>query len=746
MNRLSRYVLVAGVAAAGLCPLAAYAQEAPDTEIEEVVVSARRKAENIQNVPIAITAFTQTQLQNNNIVSVVDLQTQVPSLSTNSYAHDTAQVSIRGQGGYSPGGSPSVTAYMNEVPADVLGLGSYYDLASLEVLKGPQGTLFGRNSTGGAIVTVSKRPTNEFGGYLEGTLGNYDDREYSAALNVPIVDGKLLFRLAGTGQIRDGYTILQGTTLRPNVRIDLDDRKYNALRATLRFTPSERITNDLIIDHFLQTSNGTSNILSAVNPRGPAQLFFPTLSQQLAQQQALGVRREITSLVDRPFFKLASEGVTDILSIQLTDNITFRNIAGYRRAELNYQKNPVGGTLPILTFPTEALHPQVTKQLTEEMQLQGKSFDGKLDWVVGGFYQHNPLPPLYETRRVTLGSVTYTGTHAAEKSRALYGQATMDLSALLEGLKFTAGYRYTWDYRFLSTRSLTNGLCVSAGADATCTLKGSAKFKAPTWTVGLDYRMSPDLMVYVASRRGYRSGGFNSFASAKADQSFGPEYVTDLEFGLKSNFHVLDMRAQANLAAYRQWYKDVQLPDSVFRDGRSVSLTLNGGAAVLNGVEFEGTLAPTHDLKLFLNLAYGDARFTKFDSTAGAALNRTFNWTNLPRYKATLGATYTLPVDPSWGVISLSGNFTWQQHYYVAAAKDPFDSTPDVGLLNLSANWDNVLGKPFDASFFMSNVTDRTYIIGGFSIYNTLGISSPVYSEPRMFGVRLRYRFGAEGS
>jgi iron complex outermembrane receptor protein len=180
-------ILSIGYATPARAQQGAQATASGGAELEEIVVTARRREERIQTVPIAISAFSQDTLKKNNIVSVEDLQNLVPSLTVSSANRDTVALSIRGQGGFSPGGSPSVTSYLNEVPTPIYGLGSYYDLQSVEVLKGPQGTLFGQNSVGGAITLVSKRPTNDFGGYVAATFGNYNDRELEGAINIPIV-------------------------------------------------------------------------------------------------------------------------------------------------------------------------------------------------------------------------------------------------------------------------------------------------------------------------------------------------------------------------------------------------------------------------------------------------------------------------------------------------------------------------------------------------------------------------------
>ena len=757
MTKIMRYLLLAGTAAVGLEAHPSFAQPAAQPgattdSLQEIVVTARRRDEKIQTVPIAITAFTQETLKQNNVMSAEDLQFYVPSMTVASPNRDTAFVSVRGQGGYSPGGSPSVSSYLNEVPiplynpsyGSAFGPGNYFDLASVEVLKGPQGTLFGQNSTGGALTIVSKRPTDSFGGYAEITLGNYNDKEFDGAINVPIVEDKLLVRVAGIGQLRDGFTTQLGTVGAPNARIDLDNRQFFSARATITFKPTDNIQNDFIADYDLSTPHGSSYILSAVNPKSFGVLLYPGLLQELAQQRALGPRAEIEGSVDDPTSKTMAQGFTDIFRYDLTDAITFRNILGYRFAESTSRANTTGGIYPLLVDPALTIYPVVTKQYTEEPQLQGKSFDGKLTWVLGGFIQNDPTSPFNVTLLRIIGDNFVDSSQTGERSRAVYTQGTYDLSDFVDGLKFTGGFRYTWDHRYLASRSLVGGVCTSPGADAQCTLSGNGDFHAPTWTVDFDYQLLPDTLVYATSRRGYRSGGFNSFAVVGSDQEFGPEFVTDLEVGLKSTYDLAGMKARTNVAVYRQWYDSIQVPDSIFQNGQLTSVTLNAASAELNGVEIEGTLVPMKGLDLTGSYAYGQAAFTSFASPQAAAANQTFNFTNLPKHKFTIGATYHLPVDAGVGDISLGFDFTWQDHFFNAAIQDPLNKTPDLALLNLRAQWENMFGYPVDLSFFMTNVTDRTYLIGDFGIYNELGTSSGIFSEPRMFGFRLKYRFGSD--
>jgi iron complex outermembrane receptor protein len=245
--------------------------------LEEIIVTARRREENAQQVPIAITVVSAAALQANNISTVQDVQQLVPSMTVttgNVGQRDSANVAIRGQGYGSIAGQPAVAMYLNEVPipADhdgqiAGGPGLFFDMENVQVLKGPQGTLFGRNTMGGAVLLQTARPTNEFGGQLQAGYGNYNDRELNGEINLPIIDDKLLARIAVSGQIRDGFSHVQSMPGYPN-GIDLDNRDTRSVRTSLTYRPTDSFQNDAILTYQEYTSHGSADFLTAIDPKG----------------------------------------------------------------------------------------------------------------------------------------------------------------------------------------------------------------------------------------------------------------------------------------------------------------------------------------------------------------------------------------------------------------------------------------------------------------------------------------------
>src|SRR5579883_745908 len=250
----------AGLAQQGDQPAAA------NSPLVEIVVTARRREEKLQSVPVAVTAFNQAAISEHEIQDGADLMRLVPSLFANSPTGNGLGFSIRGQGG-GFGGSPGVVSYFAEVPIGAgTGIGLYYDLDNVQVLKGPQGTLFGRNTTGGAVLFEPKKPTNDFEGYFQETLGSYDWVEESGAINVPVVTDKLMVRFAADIKNRDGYTIDYGPHY--NGR-DYDNVDYWAFRLSILARPTDNFENYLLIDSLYSRDNGTGTSVSDVNPKFP---------------------------------------------------------------------------------------------------------------------------------------------------------------------------------------------------------------------------------------------------------------------------------------------------------------------------------------------------------------------------------------------------------------------------------------------------------------------------------------------
>jgi iron complex outermembrane receptor protein len=793
--------------------LAQQDQPTANNSLEEIVVTARRKEERVQSVPIAISAFTQADLEKDRIEQVKDLAREVPSLAVTASQSDPNALY---SGFLRLRGLPGTVIYFADVPigtADYnpttglthgLSAGFLYDLDNLEVLKGPQGTLFGKNSIGGLISFEPKRPTNDFEGYVQATGGNYNDREFEAAVNIPVVEDKLLVRIAGQSQQRDGYTKDLSTGK------DLDNVNYYAWRIGVTARPTDDFENYFVYDGYWQDSNGSSEQVRYINPgfklgsiplgggfslpltlgNGPSYLglfnpatagatvgaalnagafsFYPNLKSLFAEQQKLGPREIIGQSVDsigKDYFY----GFTNTSTWDLNDSLTIKNIAAARIFKQEASDDFVGLGLPILNigFP---LGTNVqgwgdnSVQYTEELQFQGKAINDKLSWVAGGYLEFDH--PLGDTLlpSAAVGTTSYYHFHDSDRSQAAFVHGIYDLSDYVEGLRFTAGYRYTWDYVSIQERGTNNVDAVLRGAggaptncappinfDQNCFVGANAHYSSFGWNLGLDYQLDPGTLVYVRSGNAYRPGGVNPQVLLQY-QDLKPEHVTDVEIGVKSDWDLYGLHARTNADVFHTDYKAIQVAqlvevtDSTGAE-HAASETLNAASATLEGAEFQGTFLPYTGVEITPHASYIFAQYGQYPAAFGAISSSSKPpFFYVPKWQYGVTGTYHLPVDASWGDIALSLSYSWYGHqYFTVTAGEIANIMPSYENFDLRADWKDVFGQPIDLGFFVTNLTNNVHITGLSTIYTTLGFTSVTYNQPRFFGGSVKYRFGPGG-
>ncbi len=783
--------------------------------LEEIVVTARKREERVQSVPLAITAFTQSDLEADHVEQLRDLSKEVPSLSISLTSSDpnslySGQVRIRGLAGSE--------IYFADVPlsntdySSTNGLthglspGFYYDLDSAEVDEGAQGTLFGRPSIGGQIVIQPKHPTNEYEGYIQTTFGNYGDKENEFAVNVPVIEDKLLVRIAGQMQQRDGYTKdLQNG-------VELDNRNYYAWRVGVTLRPSDDFENYFLYDGYWQDSDGTSDVIRSINPGlvlspniasslgpyaalfpsfvtalpltvgngpsltglfGPAaaqtigQAFgagsfslLPTLGSVFAQQQALGARTvigRVSSGIGKDYFY----GFTDVARWDINDDLTVKNIAGARVTKQLAVDEFTNTGLPILAIGWPGNNHGWTDdsvQYTDELQLQGKAIDDKLSWVLGGFvlFDH---PLGYNTEvDYAFGNATYDHFHEEQRSQAVFVHGIYDLSDYVDHLKFTAGYRFTWDYDSLGERSTTpvdgptytNGVannCAINLADNHCFRQVDSYFNSPGWNLGLDEQITPDTLIYLRSGNAYRPGGTNLQVPAPFD-IFHPEHATDVELGVKTDWTFEGVKARTNASVFHTYYKDiqvnqvVQIPSAVAGlPPTEQTITQNAASANIEGAEIEQAFNLPFGLDIAGHGSYFTAKYANYPAVFGGG---TPGFQYVPPFQFAITPTYHLPVEESLGQISVSMTWSWYGHESSSPIPtEPLNNIPHYQDFDIRADWKNILGQPFDLGFFMTNATDNLHIVGIIPLNTSAGFSSVAYNPPRMFGFSLKYRFTA---
>ncbi|MFT4054044.1 MAG: TonB-dependent receptor [Novosphingobium sp.] len=837
MDRIYRIHLLAGAALVAFGSSQAMAQEdaaaaAPqkgrEASIAEIVVTANRREERNQDVPIQITAFSPEALKQNNVSNAQGLSGIVPSLAVGSNgqgSRDTMSPTLRGQGATFQA-APAVVLYLNEVPLPAAislsqqgGPGNFVDLENVQVLAGPQGTLFGRNTTGGAILLVPKKPTDKFEGYVEGSLGNYQQRGLEGALNIPIVEDKLMIRAVGAYQDRDGFT-------RDIVwNKDRDDVHWYSGRLGILFKPTERITNYTMAYWAKSSTNGPGLIHNAFNIEGlqgaglcydpgqtPSAFGVPCsiYRRQTELAEEIGPRK--TRLGVDEFQRVKTWGVTNTTDLELSDELTVRNIFSYQRFKGAYaydgdatplQQYDVGGYkypdfpvaglseygLPAFGYLNANAEPDLRddlKQYTEELQLQGKMLDDKLNFAVGGFYYNQKPASTWIGHTMAYCPAAYTGlcnqvtqfSRVANKSKALYAQATLDLGAVtpaLDRVKLTAGYRYTWDTVSGFTTSYTPSAdftTATCGSTATivpianvdqCSFGATLKSKAPTWTFGLDYKPMDSLLLYAKVSRGYKAGGFNPFAVRESTRTFIPEQLTSYEVGFKLDGWLGSIPFRLNADYYYADYKNIQRSTGDYNAATGATgAGFLAASGTVQGFEAEATVRPASWLEIGGNVSHTDGDYKHYTYSpfvptvacnglvqpGGVADASCVRFAYLIPWIYSVHANITLPLPKDLGELNFFANYSHQASQSLETHQlpqfQPGAILQPYGVLNLSLDWRNVGGSNFDLGLFMNNATDNLYRVGNqpqnFQIGGLL-TSASMYGEPRMYGLKLRYSF-----
>jgi len=729
-------------------PLAPNPDTRKITQLEEILVTARRREERSQSVPASITAYSAEDVTSRHITDQLSLANNTPSLVSISSGtpRQLAGFAIRGQGP-AFGATPGTIGYFLDVPNGLSTMdgrpGTYFDLASVQVLKGPQGTLFGKNATGGNVLFEPQKPTDRFQGYVQLQGGNFADREIEGAVNLPIVSDKVMLRVAGAWARRDGFTKDVGP-LYPGK--DYDDLGYETVRVGLLIRPTEEIESYSIYRYYHSADNGPGTVLIDANPnagQAPFLLsaFFPNRSTYLSEQRARGPR-EVAYNIDQ-YSRSSYQQLINKTSYSVTPSLQIKNIVSYSRGLVSYGYD-YDATVDPIAGQSSPSEPTVAETyFTEELQLQGRAFDDGLQYVVGGFIDRQ-WPT--ETSRaqfdyfpisVLLGAPLRYEQRVGTRSRAGFTQLTYDLGKLtpaLRGVSVTGGYRYTHDEA--SSSSLIA---------APPFVSGAGEWNYGSHTFGIDYQIEPRVLLYVSARSAFKAGGLNTQVPASSPfATFPPEKLADVEAGVKSEFNIAGMSARANLDAYRGNYTDIQRTAAVVSQGILVNLTRSAAEARIQGIEFEGVLVPIAGVELSTNYAYTDSKYTRVaDAQAGAVLaGAPFPYVS--KNKVSFSARYRLPLPDSAGDLGVMGIYSYQSQQSIAQTNDTvYPYIPGYSLINARLDWRHVLSGPLDVSAFVTNLTNKTYAIGQFDSYNSsFGFVTRTYGEPRMYGLQLRYTFG----
>lgn len=716
---------------------------------DDIIVTARRREERAQDVPVSVVALSGLQLARANVLRIDDLTRVAPGfvVQASPFGNGALTVTLRSQRQNLPNMTydPSVGIYFAEVVAmRSQGANSaLYDLQSVQVLKGPQGTLFGRNTTGGALLITPTAPGESFGGYLKGGLGNYGSKSIEGAIDLPVSD-TLKIRIAGQHRDHDGYIQKIGTNIR------LDDERVSGLRGSIVFQPGSGFKNSLVVDWVSQDGSGTGYKLASCAPGGVANTrtgICNSLATQAGQPYY-----STTSDVDPKGMRIRVWTVSNISTLDV-GGLTLKNIAGYRHLDSLVSFDIDGSSANVL-FANERLN---TPQVTDELQLLGTGLDNRLKYILGGYFFNETGTDLQVTP--TLGTPSVNDISVTNRSYSVFGQATYKI---VPTVSFTAGLRETWDERKMTSRSTRGGTCRLLTADIggvpinPCSKTVNADFNALTYNFSLDWKPTDKLLVYAATRRGYRAGGFANAASLPSEFTpYQPETVTDYELGLKSDYRFGGMSGRTNLAVYYGDYKDIQrnVTDQVTDPNNpSVIFTrstiVNAAKGRIQGIEVEQVLRPVEGLELSVSYAYSDAKYKRFVLANGQ--NYTASpFAGAPKHILSGSIRADVPVNPEVGEVSLQLNGAYRSSTTfadvssfnpVAQAVYPTSVVDAYTLFDARIDWRNVLGHPLTVSGWVRNLTNQQYFTAGQDV-TALGFSAHILGQPRTFGIEARYDF-----
>jgi iron complex outermembrane receptor protein len=696
-------------------------------QLEEIVVTATKRAGNLQDAPLSVTAFTAATIERQGITGIADIARRTPGLQYGDFGDvKLSPTSLRGIVGSagSAGADPAVGYYVDEV---FVGQGAgavvdLYDIARVEVLRGPQGTLFGRNTIGGVISITTEKPSNSFKASTTLQASNYDGRRVGTSISGPIVPGLL------SGKISTIYDVRDGTSHNLVLDRDVNDRNIFSARGQLAFDFGKDTDLLLTIDYqrvrqeplMFETlkSNPSATVTQLLGayglPRNTDPYDFKVLGDAVTQE------------------KLEARGLAATFNTRLGD-VKVTNVASYRYHDY-YSRTDTDRTPLSIAYDGD---PEDVWRASEELRFDAST--GPVDWLAGlyAYRQHSKNLSFIEVGSdlaTVLGAPGLAGVQTGSNgdlrttSLAAFVSATWHVTDRFE---LTAGGRYTRDRKKIHyTQSDPLGLL---GGDADIRAKGTWDEFTPSFNA--KYRVTPDAMLYVTANKGFKSGGFNDALGDADGIGFDPETLWNYEAGLK--LELLDRRAVINLAAYYMDWSSIQLAQDDPRTPIFDPIVLNGGAAHSQGVEVEATFKPTARLILGGNLSIQEAEYDGGVLPDGTPLRRI---PYAPDYTASLYAEQTFAVG-DWDLTVLP-EYVRRGSTYLTPNNDPDGRVSPYGLWNLRASLRAADG-PWRLTIWGKNLGDKTYKTRLFDSYNQdlVGQKFIILGEPRTYGVELRVDF-----
>ena len=730
--------IILGFLALAMPPAYGSGDDASEGSLQEVVVTAQKRAENLERVPLAVSALSGTELESRGYTSLLDVIGAASNLNV-VYNTGVLYISVRGIVAQDalPGADPAVASHLNGIylaTHEDVGT-AFYDVTRVEVLKGPQGTLFGRNAVGGAINIITNQPTNKFEASTEATVGNFNALSTREVVSGPLSENVLL-RLAIATDNHSGYSLnlFNGRYY--------DDQNAASGRVTLVVNASENVTFTTYGDYHREHDGDYPSHLGGI-----VNLAFP-LQGVLAGGQSIPLGPDGLAINPRqlddysiPINRRTSWGISEEINWKLGAGLSLKSLTGYRHFDGLLGTNFQGTTWP---FPADYpnynyIQFSQTHQVSEELQLLGKT--DKLDTVFGLFYLDSVVDGGYSfgLNPTPADFPLTTGGTLDKPAYAVFGQATYQLT---DRFGFTVGARYSRETNHANTTWTSAGVLLSGFGPCAnlpgmlCHQVASETFSSFTPRFEGHYQWTDGFMTYASASKGFKSGGFEIAALTPA---FRPATVWTYEVGAKAVSP--DHRWTANFSAFHSDYKDMQVQEIA----NGITEIINAAKSKIDGVELEVAARPTTRFTVTDSVAYLNARYTDFTEQnpnfpflgpsglldlSGNQLQYTSKYTN------NLRLAYEIPVGR--GSVRLSGEWNWRDKQYFSEFNDRFEEQPAYSLYSAFARYTGADGKWY-LQLFGKNLADKLIVsqtsIGGCACLNSQ------YMPPRTYGLTAGYKY-----
>jgi iron complex outermembrane receptor protein len=680
--------------------------------LDDIVVTANKSgAEDVQALPTSITAFDQSELSEANLSNVEDLSRAVPGLSV-SRNGQAARVYIRGIGTNLDfiGADPSVTVHVDGVyqSRPVTALDEFLDVERVEVLRGPQGTLYGRNSTGGTINVITRLPEAETDHKVAMEVGSYQLKRFMARASGAIFGSELLGSIAAMKTDRDGYVDNENPAVE-----DLADDDSLDTRGALRWVMND--SSQLIarfdysdIDRSTGAYRATGKAVDGSNS---------PLSGLVIQPDD---EFDIYTSYDEPEVDQTHWGTSFEAQLGLNEHWSINSLFAYRDLDYKTVEDTDGSNLDVLFTVID----EEQDQVSEELRLNYTSDD--FDWLIGLYYLEEDHESDVAINVLGINGVNGFDTSNTTTAYALFTQGAYKISSKLTG---TLGVRYSYEEKEFKNQ---NQLTVASNPASSFSVNEEADWDSISPKAALDYQLDLDTLIYASVSRGFKSGGFNL---TSADAEFDPEYVWSYETGVKKEW--LNQSLRTNISLFYYDYTDLQV-SSFSTPG--VVFVSNATDATIQGLELETSWIPHYSWRFDFNAAYLDATYDDYDAPLGNALvdvsDNTLNAS--PEYKLNMAANYYHDIDV--GQLGYRLEYYWQDREYYTAFNEDVSSQGAYGLVNARINFLS-LDEQLELQFYGENLINEAYSTSSREFpAATVGVTKDI-NPPRTFGVKLAYNF-----